>query len=109
MDSNESAPRESTRHGSRPFPLHGLPAGLMLEEDAVPQQAASDGAVGPAVASRSALTPCFGVACACRGRCARYSAVDDSQADPDTLVTCVKGQTFPLFVDSSPVGRAACG
>jgi len=81
----------------------------MLEDNAAPQQAAGDEAAGSGAASRSALRPCFGVACACRGRCARYSAVDDSQADPDTLVTCVKGQTFPLFVDSSPVGRAACG
>ena len=81
----------------------------MLEEDAAPQHAAGDEAVGPVAASRSALRPCFGVACACRGRCARYSAVDDSQADPETLVTCVNGQAFPLFVDSSPAGRAACG
>jgi hypothetical protein len=79
----------------------------MLEEQAAPQQATDGEAVGRAPASRSALRPCFGVACACRGRCARYSAVDDSEANPDTLVTCAKGQSFPLFVDSSPAGRAA--
>jgi len=81
---------------------------LTLEEQAAPQPATEGEAVGGAPASRSALRPCFGVACACRGRCARYSAVDDSEANPDTLVTCVKGQSFPLFVDSSPAGRAAC-
>jgi hypothetical protein len=108
MDTMNPPQTQSTRRGSRPFPIDGMPDGLMLEEDA-PPQAAGDEAVGPVPAIRSALRPCFGVACACRSRCARYSAVDDSQADPDTLVTCVKGQAFPLFVDSSPPGRAACG
>ena len=89
--------------------MDGIPDGLMLEEQAAPQQATDGEAVGRAPASRSALRPCFGVACACRGRCARYSAVDDSEANPDTLVTCVKGQSFPLFVDSSPAGPAARG
>ena len=73
----------------------------MLEEQAAPQPPTDSDAAPPA------LRPCFGVACACRGRCARYSAVDDSQADRDTLVTCVNGQTFPLFVDSSPFARSA--
>jgi hypothetical protein len=44
------------------------------------------------------LRPCFGVACRGRGRCARYAAVDDSQADPATLLTCATVRGFPLFV-----------
>jgi hypothetical protein len=44
------------------------------------------------------LRPCFGVACRGHAGCARYAAVDHSQADPATLVTCATGHGFPLFV-----------
>jgi hypothetical protein len=42
---------------------------------------------------------CFGVGCPLRSRCARYAAVSLSEADPDTLVTCLEGESFPLFVE----------
>jgi len=48
-----------------------------------------------------ALRACFGVACGRRSRCARYAAVDESNVDPQTLVTCVKDASFPMFVDAS--------
>jgi hypothetical protein len=41
---------------------------------------------------------CFGLVCPLHSRCARYAAVSLSQADPDTLVTCLEGGSFPLFV-----------
>ncbi|MEO8311540.1 MAG: hypothetical protein ABI520_10235 [Caldimonas sp.] len=47
---------------------------------------------------------CFGVACGWRSRCARYAAVDGSNVDPQTLVTCAMDETFPMFIDRSPPG-----
>jgi hypothetical protein len=86
--------------------MDATPDGLMLDQQAAPQPAIESETACPAPPARPALTPCFGVACACRGRCARYSAVDDSQADPATLVTCANGHSFPLFVDSLPPARS---
>jgi hypothetical protein len=49
---------------------------------------------------RGPPTPaCFGVACSLRARCARYAAVAITQADRDTLPTCVDEGRFPLFLD----------
>jgi hypothetical protein len=45
-----------------------------------------------------AAPACFGVACPLHGGCARYAAVDDSRADPCTLVTCIDGTGYPMFV-----------
>ncbi len=71
------------------------------------QSPASD-AGGSAGSERAALTACFGVACRCRARCARYAAVDDSQASPGTLVTCAKGKSLPLFVEAISPRSALC-
>jgi hypothetical protein len=49
-------------------------------------------------ATRPSLQACFGVACSQHGRCARYAAVDTSQASPTTIGTCVKDGVYPLFV-----------
>jgi hypothetical protein len=59
----------------------------------------------PAGAERPVLRACFGVACVCRGHCARYAAVDDSQANPETLVTCARGKSLPLFVKAMSAFR----
>jgi hypothetical protein len=45
-----------------------------------------------------ALPACFGVLCPLHSQCARYAAVSVSQADPNTLATCLEGERFPLFV-----------
>lgn len=42
---------------------------------------------------------CFGIVCPLHGRCARYEAVNLSQADPHTLGTCRTGQSYPLFLE----------
>lgn len=53
------------------------------------------------------VTPaCFGVACPRHERCARYAAVNQTQADPSTRATCLDRGTFPLFVPS-PLPREA--
>lgn len=44
---------------------------------------------------------CFGVACPVHGQCARYAAVNRSQADARTIATCQRGRTFPLFVKAT--------
>jgi hypothetical protein len=62
---------------------------------------------GEAMASESRLRPCFGVGCLHHRRCARYAAVVDSQANPETLGTCVSGDTYPLFVEASACRGAA--
>ena len=45
------------------------------------------------------LRACFGVLCPNHGRCARYAAVVGSQADAETMATCLRGEAFPLFVE----------
>lgn len=45
------------------------------------------------------LRACFGVLCPNHGRCARYAAVAGSQADAETMATCLRGEAFPLFVE----------
>ena len=50
------------------------------------------------VASLETLPACFGVTCQAHGECARYAAVNRSQADAGTMATCQRGTTFPLFV-----------
>jgi hypothetical protein len=50
---------------------------------------------------------CFGVACRLRAGCARYAAVALTQADRDTLPTCVDGDRFPLFMDLAAAHGAA--
>jgi hypothetical protein len=52
----------------------------------------------PQTASLEGLAACFGVACPVHGQCARYAAVNRSQADPGTIATCQSGTTFPRFV-----------
>ena len=49
-------------------------------------------------ASSETLVACFGVTCPVHGQCARYAAVNRSQADAETMATCRHGTTFPLFV-----------
>ena len=44
------------------------------------------------------MAACFGVTCPVHGQCARYAAVNRSQADAGTIATCQRGTTFPLFV-----------
>lgn len=44
------------------------------------------------------LRPCFGVGCSHHHRCARYAAVDGSQADGETIGTCLKSGVYPMFV-----------
>jgi hypothetical protein len=50
---------------------------------------------------------CFGVVCPFHSRCARYAAVSLSEANPDTLVTCLEGESFPLFVELETVPAVA--
>jgi hypothetical protein len=50
---------------------------------------------------------CFGVVCPFHSRCARYAAVSLSEANPDTLVTCLEGERFPLFVELETVAAIA--
>jgi hypothetical protein len=50
---------------------------------------------------------CFGVVCPFHSRCARYAAVSLSEADPHTLITCLDGESFPLFVELEPVAADA--
>lgn len=45
------------------------------------------------------LRACFGVLCPNHGRCARYAAVVGSQADAQTMATCIRGEAFPLFLE----------
>jgi hypothetical protein len=45
------------------------------------------------------LRACFGVGCPHHHRCGRYAAVVDSQASPQTLGTCLRRDTYPLFVE----------
>ena len=49
---------------------------------------------------------CFGVVCPFHSRCARYEAVIFSEADPATLVTCLEGESFPLFVELGTMEEA---
>lgn len=70
----------------------------------------SRGAESSADVDRQPLRACFGVACPVRGRCARYAAVGNAPADPQTMVTCQRGADFPLFaqvVDEVPVTQAS--
>jgi len=46
---------------------------------------------------------CFGIACPRHALCARYAAVDDSRADPGTMVTCTDGRRFPMFLSLAVV------
>lgn len=41
---------------------------------------------------------CYGVACHQHKDCARYYAVNGSQADPKTMGTCLKGGERPGFL-----------
>ena len=50
-------------------------------------------------ASLEKLAACFGVTCPVHAHCARYSAVNRSQADSGTIATCQRGATFPLFTN----------
>ena len=50
---------------------------------------------------------CFGGICPFHSRCARYAAVSQSEADPHTLVTCLEGESFPLFVELETVADDA--
>ncbi len=54
----------------------------------------------------SPLRACFGVACLHHHRCARYAAVVDSQANAETMGTCLTGDAYPLFVEAL-VSRSA--
>ena len=47
---------------------------------------------------------CFGVGCPQHSRCARYAAVDSSQASTKTIGTCFDGRLYPLFLE---VGEAS--
>ena len=60
------------------------------------------------VASLETLPACFGVTCPVHAHCARYSAVNRSQADSGTIATCQRGATFPLFIniDKEEVSQA---
>ena len=42
---------------------------------------------------------CHGIACPLHSRCARWHAVQGSQADPNTMGTCLEGEGFPEFVE----------
>ncbi len=55
--------------------------------------------LGQAATSPSPFQACFGVACLHHHRCARYAAVVDSQASPETIGTCLTGDAYPLFVE----------
>jgi len=44
------------------------------------------------------LRACFGVGCSHHHRCARYVAVDGSQASDRTIATCLKSGVYPMFV-----------
>jgi len=75
-----------------------------------PAQTAPRGARSFRVVDDQPLRACFGVACAAHARCARYAAVDDAPADPETMVTCQRGADFPLFVpvvEEIPVTKAS--
>ncbi len=50
---------------------------------------------------------CFGVVCPFHSRCARYAAVSLTEADPNTLVTCLTGDDLPLFVELRTVEAVA--
>jgi len=45
------------------------------------------------------MRACFGVGCAHHHRCARYEAVSASEANPDTLGTCVSAGRYPMFIE----------
>jgi hypothetical protein len=54
------------------------------------------------------LTPaCFGVTCPAHSRCARYAAVNHSEPDRATMLTCRKDGHFPMFVAIAPAKPAA--
>ena len=42
---------------------------------------------------------CLGIACPLHARCARYAAVHGSEADPNTMGTCLSGTAYPEFVE----------
>jgi hypothetical protein len=63
------------------------------------QEPPADGFTAPA------LRPCFGIACSVHYRCARYAAVDRSEADARTMGTCRQGDIFPMFVQLGINGR----
>ena len=44
------------------------------------------------------IAACFGVACPVHGECARYAAVNFSQAEVRTIGTCLSSGTYPLFI-----------
>ena len=48
---------------------------------------------------------CFGGICPFHSRCARYAAY--MEANPHTLVTCLEGEGFSLFVELETVADDA--
>ena len=52
----------------------------------------------PAQLDSDKFVACFGVACPVHGQCARYAAVNQTQADVKTIGTCHSGGTYPLFI-----------
>ena len=65
---------------------------------AILQKPAQGAFAVPHTASLEGIAACFGVACPVHGQCARYAAVNRSQADPGTIATCQSGTAFPRFV-----------
>jgi hypothetical protein len=72
-----------------------------------PAQPAPELALAGAV-SLETVPACFGVTCPVHAHCARYAAVNRSQADAGTMATCQRGPIFPLFVkiDREEVAQA---
>jgi hypothetical protein len=86
--------------GAQTLERAALTMNALLIGVTVHQVHASSWGVRMLTASIATSVPaCFGVGCPLRSRCARYAAVSLSQADPDTLVTCLEGESFPLFVE----------
>lgn len=52
---------------------------------------------------------CHGIACAHHARCARWQAVQGSEADPNTMGTCVTNDGYPEFIEikRSPLSELA--
>lgn len=61
--------------------------------------AITEGRVAPYGKAKIFLA-CFGVLCLRHHRCARYAAVVSSQANPNTLGTCLSGSAYPMFVEA---------
>lgn len=47
-------------------------------------------------------TLCYGVDCPTHGKCARYLAMDGVMGARSFIDTCRRGETFPLFISTSP-------